>query len=266
MYERDDLNVVNIGTSAQPFAQYTPAVVAPAADRRPEWWIAQRLLQDLSLPSILDDDEPDPWAKWRHMLARGSGIDLAELQATGDVRVLPRPTPGQFFTHQIYTDDARVDCCPSTFAEAIERCHALFDERTGEASAGLLLIHKRDPWMHNTWFSNVARMKRSGRTSNPLGMHPDDAASLGLADGDAVRVTSDHGEIASVVEHDDDLMPGVVSMVHGWGHDASPGLRIAHAHPGYNPNALLPIGEGSFEPLSSQAHMTGIPVTVTALR
>ena len=42
MYERDDLNIVNIGTSAQPFAQYTPAVVAPKADRKPEWWIAHR--------------------------------------------------------------------------------------------------------------------------------------------------------------------------------------------------------------------------------
>ena len=58
-------------------------------------------------------------------------------------------------------------------------------------------------------------------------------------------------------------MPGVVSMVHGWGHAASPAMTVAHAHPGANPNVLLPIGDGSFEPLSSQAHMTGIAVQVT---
>ena len=86
MYERDDLNVVNIGTSARPFVQYTPAVVAPAGERRPEWWIAHRLLQALGEPSLLDDDEPDPWSKWRHMLARGSGVDLSDLQTTGDRR------------------------------------------------------------------------------------------------------------------------------------------------------------------------------------
>jgi anaerobic selenocysteine-containing dehydrogenase len=97
-------------------------------------------------------------------------------------------------------------------------------------------------------------------------MHPDDAAALGLADGASVRVVSASGEIEAVLEHDPDLMPGVVSMVHGWGHAASPRLRVAHAQPGANPNALLPVGEGSFEPLSSQAHMTGIPVTVTAAR
>ena len=60
MYERDDLNVVNIGTSARPFVQYTPAVVEPAGERRPEWWIAHRLLQELGEPSILDDDGARP--------------------------------------------------------------------------------------------------------------------------------------------------------------------------------------------------------------
>ena len=106
-------------------------------------------------------------------------------------------------------------------------------------------------------------MKRGGRTTNPLCMHPDDAAARGLADGDAVGVDQrPRRDRRPIVELDDELMPGVVSMVHGWGHAASPGMRVAHAHPGANPNALLPIGAGSFEPLSSQAHMTGIPVTV----
>ena len=267
MYERDDLNIVNIGTSAQPFAQYTPAVVAPQADRQPEWWIAHRLLQELRLPSILDDESPDPWAKWRHMLARGSGVDLDALQAGPHTVVLAAPTPGEFFDRQVHTDDGKVDCCPAGFGEAIERCHRLFDETALEvasADGSLRLIHKRDAWMHNSWFANVARMKRNGRTNNPLSMHPDDAAARGLAEGTEVTVASAHGEVATVVELDADLMPGVVSMVHGWGHAISPHLRVAHEHPGANPNVLLPIGEGSFEPLSSQAHMTGIAVRVSA--
>jgi anaerobic selenocysteine-containing dehydrogenase len=263
MYERDDLNVVNIGTSFRPFAQYTPAVVEPVADRRPEWWIAHRLLQELGLPSILDDPEPDPWAKYRHMLERGAGIDFVALQASGEVHVLPAPTPGSFYERQVQTPDALVDCCPPIFAEAIERCRRLFDEACAEVrDGGLRLIHGRDPWMHNTWFANLSRMKKRGRTTNPLSMHPADAQSLGLADGSEVRVASAHGEIRSVVQVDPDLMPGVVAMVHGWGHEVSPRLRVASADPGSNPNELLPIGAGSFEPLSSQAHMTGIPVTV----
>ncbi len=263
MYERDDLNIVNIGTSAQPFAQYTPAVAASTADRKPEWWIAHRFLRELGLPSILDDPSPDPWAKWRHMLAKGSGLALDDLQADGVAHLLPRPEPGTFFDAQVHTTDGLVDCCPPGFADAIERCGRLFDDTRREVTDGRLrLIHRRDAWMHNSWFANVARMKRGGRTDNPLSMHPDDAGRLGLADGDAVHVSSDHGQLSTVVEHDEALMPGVVSMVHGWGHAVSPRLRVAAEHPGANPNELLPIGEGSFEPLSSQAHMTGIAVDV----
>jgi anaerobic selenocysteine-containing dehydrogenase len=265
-YERDDLNVVNIGTSARPFVQYTPAVVEPAAERRPEWWIAHRLLQELGFPSVLDDPEPDPWSKWRHMLQRGSGVDLGELQASGEVHVLPQPAPGEFYDRQVQTLDGRVDCFPAAFAEAIDRCHRLFGHAQEElGQGGLRLITKRDPWMHNSWFANVPRMKRGGRTTNPLGIHPSDASARGLADGDRAVVRSAYGEVEAAVHVDPDLMPGVVSMVHGWGHGASPRLRVASGHPGVNPNVLLPIGEGSFEPLSSQAHMTGVPVEVEAV-
>ena len=262
-YEREDLNIVNIGTAAQPFAQYTPAVVEPAAERRPEWWIARELRRamapDGSEPS-LDDDV---WGKWRHLLRKGSGIELDELMASGRPVVLPEPVPGTFYHDQVQTPDGRVDCCPPSFAEAIERCRDLFDEASATVGDGrFLLIHGRDPWMHNSWFANVERMRRRGRGGNPLRLHPDDAAGLGVAEGDRVRVASAHGEVATTVEIGDDLLPGVVLMIHGGGHQASPGLRVASARPGANPNALLPIGDGSFEPLSSQAHMTGIPVEV----
>jgi anaerobic selenocysteine-containing dehydrogenase len=275
-FERDDLNIVNIGTSYRPFAQYTPAVVAPAHDRRPEWWIAHRLLQELGLPSLLDDETPDPWTKWRHMLQKGSGLSLDALQATPGPVELPVPEPGRFFADQVQTPDGRVDCCPAIFAEAIERCHRLFAEASAAEVAEadgrdghrpLLLITKRDAWMHNSWFANVERMKRSsraadGRAANPLSMHPDDAAARGLVHGSPARVHNEFGEIETTIELDVDLMPGVVAMVHGWGHTASPQLRVAHATPGANPNVLLPVGPGSYEPLSSQAHMTGVPVNV----
>jgi anaerobic selenocysteine-containing dehydrogenase len=263
MYERDDLNIVNIGTSARPFVQYTPAVVEPAHDRRPEWWIAHRMLQELGAKSLLDDASPDPWAKWRHMLQRGAGVELADLQASGAPAVLPVPEPGEFCDKQVWTADGRVDCCPASFAGAIERCHELFADARAD-SGRLLLIHGRDPWMHNTWFANVPRMKRGGRTSNPLCVSPADAEALGFRAGDRVLVTSDHGEIETDVAIDEELMSGVVSMVHGWGHAVSPRMRVAAEHPGSNPNALLPSGPGSYEPLSSQAHMTGIPVALRA--
>ena len=178
MYERDDINIVNIGTSAKPFAQYTPAVVAPAGERKPEWWIAHRLLEAMGKPSIFDGladgEQPDPWSKWRHMLDRGSGLALADLQRDGVARVLPVPAPGEFYDTQVQTGDGLVDCCPAIFGDAIERSHAFFQDAEARPT-GLLLISRRDAWMQNSWFANVAKMKRGGRTTNPLSMHPDDA-------------------------------------------------------------------------------------------
>ena len=71
------------------------------------------------------------------------------------------------------------------------------------------------------------------------------------------------GRIEAPVRTDDSLRAGVVAMTHGWGHQRTPAMRVAHAHPGVNVNALLPSGPGSYEKLSNQAFMTGVPVTLT---
>jgi hypothetical protein len=56
-------------------------------------------------------------------------------------------------------------------------------------------------------------------------------------------------------------MPGVVSIPHGWGHD-EPGtaLRVATAHAGTNSNVLA--DDTAIDPLSGNAVLNGIPVTV----
>ncbi len=63
----------------------------------------------------------------------------------------------------------------------------------------------------------------------------------------------------------DTLRRGVVALTHGWGNQRTPGMATAKRHPGVNANCLLPSGPGSFEPLSNQAFMTGIPVEVESL-
>lgn len=265
MLERDDLNVVNIGLSHQPFVQFTPAVVPPLGERRPEWEICHGLLHALGKPSLLDSDTPDPWGKWKHMMLKGSGIDLDALRADPtQVIVLPPPAPGRFFEDQVHTSDGRVDCCPPIFEPALARAGEIFAELRDEPP-GLKLITRRDAWMMNSWFRNIDRMQRPGRDSNPLFMNRVDAAERGLAEGDLVTVSSASGEVQAEVRFDDDLLTGVVSMAHGWGNRRTSGMKVAQSHPGVNCNVLLPSGPGSFEPLSSQAHMTGVPVEVRAV-
>ena len=62
----------------------------------------------------------------------------------------------------------------------------------------------------------------------------------GLEEGDRVRCASPWGEVEARVTFDDELMPGVVAMTHGWGNAKTPGMQVASRHPGVNSNLLAP--------------------------
>jgi formate dehydrogenase len=170
--------------------------------------------------------------------------------------------PGDFYERHLQTDDNKIDCCPAAFAAALGRAEEIFVELESRPVDVLSLITKRDPFMHNSWYANIERMKLGERDRNYLFIHPDDAAARGLRDGSRVRVSNDYGSVEVEARMSEDLIRGVVAMTHGWGNARTSGMRTARRTPGVNANQLLPVGPGSFEPLSSQAHMTGVPVRV----
>ena len=67
------------------------------------------------------------------------------------------------------------------------------------------------------------------------------------------------------VEVTDGIMPGVVSIPHGWGHDV-PGTqqRVASKHPGTNSNVLA--DEELVDAVSGNAVLNGIPVQLAPVR
>ena len=265
MLERRDLNICGLGMQHQPFVQYTDAVVPAASERKEEWWILGKLEQALGLRSVFDAGEaPDVFARLDKML-RASGLSVQQLEAAPQhTVVLPKLSHGRFYSDWIQTADKRVDCCPPLFEEALARAHALFEDLRSSPPEQLKLISLRTNFMQNSWYQNVQKLKGRKHQINPLHMAVEDAARLGFTDGAAVTVSSDWGRIEATVLVDETLRAGVVAMTHGWGNERTPGLRVASRHPGVNVNALLPSGPGSYEKLSNQAHMTGVPVAVTA--
>ena len=261
-FERADLGVSGNTMQLTPWVQFTPRVADPQHERREEWWVFARLAQELGVQSLLDEDDPDEakWSRIDHMLS-GGGIDRAALLEHPHGLPLPAEIEyGTFFDRKIQTTDGRIDCCPEAFAPALDRCAEIFAELAGAPADQLRLISRRDSRMHNSWYMNVAGMKKGDRTENRLAINPADAGRLGLADRDRAVVTSEWGTIAAAVELDDKVRTGVVSMEHGWG--LQPGLRHSRSAPGVNVNALMPHGPESFEALSNQQQLTGIPVTV----
>ena len=109
---------------------------------------------------------------------------------------------------------------------------------------------------------NVERLTR-GRARHQLLMHPEDGADRSIADGDRVRVASRVGSVEVEVALTDDLMRGVVSLPHGYGHQV-PGTRMsgAAAVPGVSINDLT---DPARLDLSGNAALNGVPVTVSTL-
>ena len=263
MYEREDINMCGLGMQHQPFVQYTNFIVPPKAERRPEWWILGKIEQAQGFDSVLDGiDETNLFGRLDHML-RQSDTSIEDMKTRPhQTAVLDRNMPGNFFNQWIQTESQRVDCCPPIFTEALDRCAEIFtDMDTNEQP--LKLISRRTNYMVNSWFHNVKSLKRAKQQNNPLFMHPDDARARNLGDGSKVRIHNGFGDIESLVSLDEDLKPGTVAMTHGWGHQDT-GMTVAKQYPGSNANELLPSGPGSFEKLSNQAFMTGIPVEVEA--
>ncbi len=260
-FERADINITGLGLQHEPWIQYTERVVQPRGERREEWWILGRIAQKLGLKSPFDEtgEARGLWGRIDHMLqSRGLTLDDVRRQPHGIA--FEGLAPGRFYSHQLQTPDAKVDCCPPAFAEAIARCGEELRQLDAEGPDRLKMISRRDPHMHNSWYANLPRMKRGAKDRNYLYVNPEDARVRGLSTGDEVRLFNEWGRIRVELRIDEDLARGVVALTHGWGNAKTPGMRFAQSTPGVNQNALLPSGAGSFDPLSNQAFMTGVPV------
>jgi anaerobic selenocysteine-containing dehydrogenase len=109
--------------------------------------------------------------------------------------------------------------------------------------------------MHNT-----ERLTR-GKPRHQLLMHPDDLAARGITDGNRVTVRSRVGSVEVEVQATDDMMPGVVSLPHGYGHPGDgTGMRRAAKVPGVSINDLT---DPERLDVSGNAALNGVPVEVT---
>jgi anaerobic selenocysteine-containing dehydrogenase len=158
------------------------------------------------------------------------------------------------------TPSGMIELAPQPLLDDLARVEAAFDrDRTG----GLLLIGRRDLRSNNSWMHNVPTLV-TGPDRCTLQIHPDDAAVRGLGPNSTAIVASRVGEIEVAVEIVAGLMPGVVSLPHGWGHAVDEdGLSVASRHPGVNSNVLTD-GQ-AIDEVSGNAVLNGIPVTVRAM-
>jgi anaerobic selenocysteine-containing dehydrogenase len=159
---------------------------------------------------------------------------------------------------RLQTANHRIDLAPDLVVGDLDRVHRWLADRPDDA---LVLIGRRHKQDNNSWFHNTTRLTR-GKPRHQLLMHPADLAERGLEDGALVTVASRVGSVRVEVAATDDMMPGVVSLPHGYGHQVD-GTRLRNATKvtGVSINDLT---DPELLDLSGNAALSGVPVRVCA--
>ena len=273
--EHDHYDLVFNLLAVRNVARYSPALLDPAPDARHDWQILAELHRRL------DDGSPfaqfkrwlnakigprrildlglrrGPWGSgWRPF---GKGLSLTALEKAEhgiDLGPLEPCLPAR-----LQNPGRRIELAPTPFVKDTQRLLAALDGDPTDQS--LLLIGRRHLRSNNSWMHNSRRLVR-GKDRCTLFMHPHDAARFGVAGEAKVAVVSGTGRIEAPLELSDEVMPGVVSLPHGWGHHR-PGtkLSVAEEHPGVSLNDLT--DESVVDDLCGNAVLSGIPVRVEAV-
>jgi anaerobic selenocysteine-containing dehydrogenase len=170
------------------------------------------------------------------------GIDLGPLE--------PR------LPEDLCTPSGKVELAPPELVADVDRLSQALNR---SPNGGFVLIGRRDVRSNNSWMHNVDVLVR-GKDRCTLQINTADAARIGLSPGDRAKISSAAGTVMVPVEVTGDIMAGVVSLPHGWGHDlAGSSLSVASERPGVNTNRL---STGEMDPMSGNAVLNGIPVEV----
>jgi anaerobic selenocysteine-containing dehydrogenase len=157
---------------------------------------------------------------------------------------------------RLATPDGLIDLAPARIIADIDHLRSTRDEV--RPAGELLLIGRRHVRSNNSWMHNLHVLAK-GKERCVLLVHPADAATRGLVNGDMVEVATDIASISIRIEITDEIMEGTVSAPHGWGHDlADTATQIASRRAGANANAI--IDERLFDRPSVNSVLNGVPV------
>lgn len=193
-----------------------------------------------------------------HFGARPDGLTLAVLEDNPhgvDLGPLRPRIP-----EVLRTPSGLVELAPEPIVADVPRLATALGRQPHGQHGSLVLVGRRQLRSNNSWMHNLEPLVK-GRDQCTMLVNPADADRLGLTDGGSATVSSAAGKLEVPVEVTDEIMAGVVSIPHGWGHDAA-GVRlsVAAVHPGVNANLLADASQ--LDPLSGNTVLNGIPVTV----
>ncbi|MCZ4519127.1 molybdopterin-dependent oxidoreductase [Rhodococcus ruber] len=277
--ERDHYDLIFNSFAVHNTAKYMPAVLPKQADAKHDWEIfrdlslryknrmagstVDRLKARVSPKSIIGEARLrlSPARTLDILLrSRRKGLSLRKLRANPHGIDLGPLRPG--FPQKLKTRDKRVQLIQDVVVTELPALVDLMHSSAVPSGDELLMIGRRHLRSNNSWMHNTARLTK-GKARHQLLAHPDDLAHRGIEDGSMVSVTSAAGTVDIEVAASEKMMPGVVSMPHGFGHQR-PGVQLSVATTVQGPSVNDITDPGRVDAVSANAILNGVPVQVRA--
>ena len=279
--ERDELNPLMGILSDQPYAHRAQQAVKPPPGVKEEWEFFVDLALAMQRP-LFGKPGVNGFVKASRALARRTGrpglamnpawvenllVAVGRRVKMKDIKAHPH---GLIYDKKRYGDmakalrtkDKTVHCAPRVF---VDECRRLLAETPDPRSAEfpLLMINQRSIESMNSWLNELPGVHQR-RRSNDVVVNAEDAADLGIADGQQVRISSAVGAIEAAASVTGNIRRGVVSMAHGWGSrifDTEGNTAV----PGYGVNRNLLVNRADIDPLSQTPAFNSVPVRLDPL-
>ena len=275
--EVDHFDLIFNALAVRNTAKYSPALFKPEHGMRYDWQIFKALTKrlDKSKKSLWQSMmfywqtptrllnialKTGPYGKWKNGKWNIGGLSLNKLKKYpqgidfGPLKsVMPK---------NLLTANKKIDLAPQEFVSEISSVNKHFFGGNYKRIA-LILISRRQLRSNNSWMHNSERLVK-GDDRCTVQVNPLDAQSIGLKHGNIVEVRSEQGAIQLKLEATDEMMPGVVSIPHGWGHGRA-GTRqsVANQNAGSSINTLT--SNKLLDGLSGNAALSGVPVSLHAV-
>jgi anaerobic selenocysteine-containing dehydrogenase len=260
--ETSNYDVVFHLLAVQNTAKYSLPTIEKTEEQRHDYEILQeltkRMKEDYQPRFKTPEEIVDMGLRYGQYAKSGISIQQLKEQPQGvDLGALRSVIP-----ERLFTEDKLIELAPAALLNDLERLRKVFAAKEKKTKKQFQLIGRRDLRTNNSWMHNSYRLVKGGNRCTLL-INPADAKELNISNNQEVEVQSRTGKLRIQTEISEEMMSGVVSIPHGWGHDKEGiNLDIASAHAGVSINDVT--DDKFIDELTGNAAFSGVWVTVTA--
>jgi len=247
IYEKGALHFLTSTFEPYPYVEWKPKLVEPRGEARSEWDIFRDLSRAAKVRFL---NNPPVHALDRLLGMFGSALtqehfatylllgktSLGRLKRTAGGMKLGDIEWGRFLRTRLETNNKKIALAPEEFTEAVPDAFAEVP-RVGTELPLVLISGGRRAAAYNSWTHNIPKLMDKLK-GNFATLSSVDAKSLGISNGDRVRVVSASGSLEIEAFASPDIRPGVVMIHQFWGHTYESGMKTSRKHPGVNVNLL----------------------------